>query len=59
MSFLSKVYLFRIFGFLSFFLFGLNLFEERRRRKKKRNKKKNPWRKEKGKKRKEKKIIAW
>ncbi len=43
MSFLSKVYLFRIFG--------LNLFEERRR--KKRETKKNPWRKEKGKKRKE------
>jgi hypothetical protein len=42
MSFLSKVYLFRIFG--------LNLFEERRRNKKR--KKKNPWRKEKGKKRK-------
>jgi hypothetical protein len=48
MSFLSKVYLFRIFG--------LNLFEERRRRKK-RNKKKILG--EKKKKRKEKKIIAW
>jgi hypothetical protein len=46
MSFLSKVYLFTIFG--------LNMFEERRR-KKKRNKKKYLERK----KRKEKKIIAW
>ncbi len=44
MSFLSKVYLFRIFG--------LNLFEERRKRKKEKQKK-NPWKKEKRKKRKE------
>jgi len=43
MSFLSKVYLFRIFG--------LNLFEEKKKKKKKT--KKNPWRKKKGKKRKE------
>jgi hypothetical protein len=44
MSFLSKFYLFRIFG--------LNLFEERRRRKNKNKKKSLEKRKRKGKKRK-------
>jgi hypothetical protein len=48
MSFLSKVYLFRIFG--------LNLFPERRK-KKKRNKKKSFEKRKRE--RKEKKIIAW